>query len=144
MASPAKDYKAIGRKVAKFIKNGLRPLQAATLAGISEKTYYRWKEEHEDFNNMLEAAETALEMKIAKSIQDIATQTKNPQALVAFAERRFSNRWSSKTINELTGPNGASVVFKVDASGGYLPPESVVSTTIPTVMAKVDSKPEPS
>lgn len=143
--------KRIRSKIMKYIKQGLRPTEASILAGISRQTYYRWRDNDKTFVTELERAEAALEMKIAKSIKDIATTTKNANALVSFAERRFKDNWATKTTTELTGANGQSVVFKVDASGGYLPPNNVlgVPSTLttnltPTLTAKQDNKTEPS
>ena|SRR3990167_772920 len=146
MANKVKDYKAIGKKIAFYIRKGLRPLQAATLAGISHDTYRKYLANYSVFSTIIERAENQLELSVAEGLKDIGIKGKNPQALIAFTERRFSDRWSSKVINELTGPGGAQVTFKVDASGGYIPPNNVLGVpstlTAMSAVTKVD-KSEP-
>lgn len=147
---PLEERKYFNR-IAKLIAKGIFPLQAAKLAGISKDTYYKWLNNNPAFNELIENAEANLELSWIEKINEIGANTKNTQPLVRLLEGRFKDRWSPKLTNEITGPNGASVVFKVDASGGYIPPNNVLgipstltTTTLPTLTAKDVDKAEPS
>ena len=92
-------------------------MQAAQLAGISDQTFYNWREKHLDFLEMINMAENDLERILAKSVRTLSNQTKNVNGFVALLERRYPDRWSTKTTTELTGANGLPISFKIDASG---------------------------
>lgn len=147
----AKDIKAVIVKMRRYILDGMRPTQAAKLAGISERSFYNYRENNAEFAEAIIDAEAQLEHLWLKKIKKIGVDTKNAQALIKLMEARFSDRWNPTNKTELTGANGQSVVFKVDASGGYIPPNNVLgipstltTTTLPTLTAKDVDKAEPS
>ena len=142
----AKDIKAIQVKMRRLILDGLRPTEAAVLSGISRDTYYEWKNNKPTFATFIDEAESDLEHLWLKQIKKIGRDTKNAQALIKLLEARFKENWSPVNRTELTGADGQSVVFKVDASGGYIPPNNVLGvtstlTTSETVRSKIDSEP---
>ena|SRR3990167_9282079 len=133
------------KRIKKYITDGLSPLQAAKLAGISADTYYKWLDNLPELTNIIENAEAETEHILVKSAVRNALDQKNVPAIVSILEHRYKERWSPKVINELTGVNGDSVVFKVDVSGGYIPPENVMGltstlTTLKTIKSKVNTE----
>jgi hypothetical protein len=136
----AKDIKAISVKIRKYILEGLSPLKAAKVAGISDKTYYRWKEEDPKFVENIENAESEAELHLVKKIKSIALGTKNANALIALGDRRYG--WTPKTATELQGKDGAPITFKIDAAGGFINPNNVLTTS--TYNNKEEKSTEPS
>lgn len=139
----AKDVKGLKLKIIRIVEKGLSPTKAAKMIGLSDQTYYNWRDNDLDFLEKIEAATATAEMNLQKKIKSVAIKTKNANALLALGDRLFG--WTPRSATELTGANGAQVVFKVDASGGYLPPNNVlgVTSTLTTAITKRD-KVEPS
>ena len=141
-----KNVDAVKVKIRRFILAGNRPTRAAILSGISRDTYQRWMRDSKTFNTFIESAESELQATAIKQWRKVSIDTKNANSLKEFVQTRFSDEWSPKTINELTGPGGAQVTFKVDASGGYIPPNNVLGVpstlTAMSAVTKVD-KSEP-
>lgn len=135
--------KRIRTNILKFIKEGLRPAEAAVLAGIARETLWRWREKDATFATKIEAAEIEFESSLVKNVRKIGIDTKNGNVLQTLLSTRFKERWSPKVTQEMTGPNGDSVVFKVDVSGGYIPPANVMG--LPSTLSKgLEEKNKPS
>lgn len=139
----AKQYDVACVKIRKYILEGMTAPQAAILAGISRPTYYRWLDENKTFETFIENCEAELENNLVKTLKKVSVDTKNANAIQNLLSTRFKERWSPKVTQEMTGPNGDSVVFKVDVSGGYIPPANVMG--LPSTLSKgLEEKNKPS
>lgn len=128
---------AVIKRVARIAKTGLPITQAVKLAGISHETYYNWVKEQPELLDIVENAHAETERIIVKTAVDRAIETKNVKDLILIAEHLYPDRYSPKSIQQIQGANGESVVFKVDATTGYIPPQNTLGlpTTLTTLKA---------
>lgn len=77
--------------------------ESAILSGICEDTFYTWKKDKNkpEFSEALKKANARCEQFHIKNIRDASE--KNWQASAWMLERKYKERWSSKTSVELSG-----------------------------------------
>lgn len=134
----SKDTTFLRTKMRKWILLGNRPTRAAILSGISRDTYQIWSRENKSFSTFVESCESELQAKLVKEMRKVSIDTKNANAMRDFLQVRFPEEFSPKVTNEITGPGGDSVVFKVDVSGGYIPPSNVMG--LPSTLSLTRAK----
>ena len=110
----------VQEKVVAAISNGSYAVVAAELAGISESTYYAWKQRGEEdlaagnaspyleFLEAIKNAEAAIEMRLVASCTHAAIKQRPDgsydwKAAMTFMERRWPNRWSRNERREHSG-----------------------------------------
>jgi len=102
---------------------------ACALAGISERTGWRWmargaKDLHEgregsefcQFCQSVKRAEAEAEVRMVKIIRDAALR--DWRAAAVFLERRFPNRWGRRRAVAIARDRGGPVVVEVPVKGG--------------------------
>lgn len=105
--SHAKKYKYSHDKahiIITYLLKGTTIKGACKAAGISDRTFYRWKDEIDEFRDMIHAAESDIEAALVESI----VMDDDWRAKAWILERRFRDSWSAKqevdvTIKKQTG-----------------------------------------
>jgi len=87
-------------EICKWLKEGNSQKDAATLAGISEATFYEWKQSHPEFSEELQKAET--ECKAARIARILKAGEKQWQADAWWLERKFKDEFARKEIQDVT------------------------------------------
>jgi len=87
-----------------YLLKGTTIQGACKAAGISDRTFYRWKDEIDEFRDMIHAAESDIEAALVESI----VMDDDWRAKAWILERRFRDSWSAKqevdvTIKKQTG-----------------------------------------
>ena len=93
---------AVQEKVCEYIRQGLTYEVAARAAGISESTFYRWRERGEsarsgryrEFWEALKRAEAVAELRLVQRVHAASKDTW--QAAAWILERRHPDRWGRK------------------------------------------------
>jgi hypothetical protein len=94
------------KTIVKAIKLGETYKGAAMAAGISERTFYEWREKHPRFLQAIEKATS--EMRRA-NIEYIAKKAPTTwQAAAWLLERRFPNEFGRRSV-EVSGPDGGAI-----------------------------------
>ena len=124
----------ITEEICKYLRAGNNQHDSAILSGISEETFYDWqrpesKQYHSEFSEALKKAENECKARNIAFVQKAAEKTW--QAAAWYLERRYSNEFALKQINELVGKDGQplNISVKLDLAGGYIPPMGGTFTT---------------
>ena len=119
----------IVKEICKYIRAGNSHIDAAGLVDIDESTFYRWREKRASFASALKKAELECKARNIAIIQNAAQTTW--QAAAWHLERKYSNEFALKQINELVGKDGQPLqfTFKVDLAGGYIPQLGVINAS---------------
>jgi transposase len=118
----------IQQKIVDAIKAGNYQETAATYAGITPSTFYRWMQQAEQPRAprpLREFREAVLEARAQAEVRNVALVQKAAndgswQAATWFLERSFQNRWGKNpaTKLEVSGPEGGNL--KMDVSVEHL------------------------
>lgn len=92
----------VQEKICEYVRQGLTYEIAARAAGISESTFYRWRERGEkarggkfrEFWEALKRAEAEAEQRLVERILSASSDTW--QAAAWILERRYPDRWGRK------------------------------------------------
>ena len=92
----------VQEKICEYVRQGLTYEIAARAAGISESTFYRWRERGErarsgkfrEFWEALKRAEAEAEQRLVERI--LAASSDTWQAAAWMLERRYPDRWGRK------------------------------------------------
>jgi len=79
------------------IAKGLPILQSAIACGISRTTFYRWKDERPEFEEMVNQAVAVSEARLLNKISD----AEDWRAAAWVMERRFPDRWAKRDKVEM-------------------------------------------
>jgi hypothetical protein len=101
----------IQARVVQAIRGGNYAVVAAAYAGISDKTYYLWKEKGEaqpdtiygEFLRAIKEAEALSEAEAVAQVRLASRDPKNWAAGMTWLERRFQTRWSRTDRQEHSG-----------------------------------------
>jgi len=96
-----------------YLLKGTTIQGACKAAGISDRTFYRWKDEIDEFRDMIHAAESDIEAALVESI----VMDDDWRAKAWILERRFRDGWSAKqevdvTIKKQTGDDVVKGMLK--------------------------------
>lgn len=80
--------------VCNYIEEGMYKKDAATMAGISEATLYRWLEIDESFKSRVEASVLRYKHTLIKNINTCAA--KDGRLSLEVLKRRFPKEWDGK------------------------------------------------
>jgi transposase len=117
--------KAIGRprksdKVREEVLSNLREAMsiksAYTLAGISERTYYRWIDEDEEWAKEVEMAKRFSEAVMVSRLKGLADEKGDWRGYAWLLERRFPGEWTAKReieLNQTVNDGGAALVVQM-------------------------------
>lgn len=97
----AKRYKYSNKKfdlVKQALQQGLSIKGTCGEAGISVKTFYRWKDEIPEFREMVEASQGAVER---RAINEMVSSG-DYRAFQWILERRYPNEWAKRQEVEVT------------------------------------------
>jgi len=108
---PTKLTPEIQEKIVQVIRAGNYAEVAAAYAGISNKTFYLWKQKGEDqpdsaygeFLHAIKKAEADSEAEAVAQIKLAARDPKNWVAGMTWLERRYQKRWSRTDRQEHSG-----------------------------------------
>lgn len=124
MARPSKLTPELTEKIVLAIKAGNYAKVAASMAGISEATYYSWLEQAKapdadpEFLEFLESIERAEAEAEATAVIRIRQAADNGtwQAAGWLLERKHGERWgrNDKLRQEITGKDGAPIVLSLE------------------------------
>ena len=123
IAPQTKYCEEIKNDICKFIEEGNTYEDSAVLAGVSRSSFYSWYTEkhklfHKDFKEAVIKSEIICKRRNINVIQ--RASYKSWTAAAWYLERRYSDEYALKNINEHTGKNGQPIQFNVIA-GGYIP-----------------------
>lgn len=107
------------QEICKYLKAGNSQLDSATLAGISEETFYTWKKEKVEFSEAVKKAESECKARSIALILKAGEQTW--QAAAWWLERKYPDEFALKQKNEITGANGEPIKLFVNAGQGFVP-----------------------
>ena len=125
------NYK-IANRLVQAVSSGMSQRNASKLIGISEDTFSRWKREHKEFADKLEASS---QMFLAKNLEIIQKAGERSwQASAWLVERTFPQEYSPKLTQDIT--SNQPVVVNVDMQGTYKPP--VQSVTQPQEKKQIE------
>jgi len=82
----------LAHQICEHVSKGIPMRQAAQALGISEATFHRWRNEKEEFGDMVNQAIGVSE---ARLITEIST-SEDWRAKAWILERRFPDRWSKR------------------------------------------------
>lgn len=99
--------KAIIDEIEKSLRMGMTQEDAATLAGISEETFYQWKKKKPEFSEAIKKALLICKQRNVGIIQKAAISTW--QAAAWYLERRFPLEFALRQRHEVSGPNGGPI-----------------------------------
>jgi transposase len=117
--------KAVGRpkksdKVRQEVLSNLREAMsiksAYTLAGISERTYYRWIKEDEEWAEEVEMAKRFSEAVMVSRLKALGEEKADWRAYAWLLERRFPEEWTAKReieLNQTVNDGGAALVVQM-------------------------------
>jgi transposase len=125
---PTKLTPEVQDKIVTALRAGNYQETAATYAGISVPTFYRWMEQgatpdadviYREFREAVEKAKADAEVRDVALI-DRAAADGNWQAAAWKLERKFPNRWGRVNRTEVTGADGGALKVEVDHKAALL------------------------
>ena len=99
----AKYNSEITDEICRYLRAGNSQKDSATLADISEETFYQWMKKPE-FAEPIKKAEQECKARNIAIIQRAAEKTW--QAAAWYLERRYNSEFALKQLNEITGKDG--------------------------------------
>jgi len=115
MARPTKLTPEASQRIVAAIRAGNYAEVAATAAGISPSTFYRWIERgqkqrsgiHRDFSEAVRKAEGEAEVEAVARVRK--AMPSDWRACMTYLERRYPKRWRRREVREHTGEGGGPV-----------------------------------
>lgn len=89
-------------EICKYIENGHTQKDAASLVGIGEKTFYRWKKEKRQFRQSLRLAHTRFKDKLLKVLLGSIAIKKDARTALEILARQYPDEWGEKLKLETT------------------------------------------
>ena len=120
---PTKMTEDVRKRLVDAVKAGNHITRACEYAGISKMTYYRWKAkastarsgEYFDLMQELEEAESQAQIRMVAQWQ--AQIPNDWRAAREFLARRFPDDWSPTEKQEISGPEGKPVKYRINLGG---------------------------
>jgi len=81
----------IKENICNYIREGMFKKDSAIMAGISEATFYRWIEEDESFESLVEASVMEYKRTLIKNITNCAE--KDGRLALEVLKRRYPKEW---------------------------------------------------
>lgn len=97
---PTKKSDEAVKKLEQALRQDFTVDQACVYAGITNKTFYNWCNEDDEFLRKMNAARQYMNEKAKKTLQNMVDMG-HPGASMWFLERRESNRYSKKEVHEV-------------------------------------------
>jgi len=102
MARPSKRKDAGKEAIVAALLAGNTRTAAASVAGITRQTFYRWLDEDATFSDNVEKAEGSAESRMVRVVQDAAFSG-TWQAAAWWLERRRRDEYALKQVNQIEG-----------------------------------------
>jgi AcrR family transcriptional regulator len=106
---------ATKEKVLENLREGMTREAAATQAGISKATLYRWIDDDDDFRDDVEAAVDFAEAVMVSQIKTMGHSRDDWRAIAWLLERRFPDRWGLKREVEVAVSQRSDGIAEVKA-----------------------------
>jgi len=118
---PTKYYSEINDEVLEHAKKGRSIEAIAALLGIPSRTFYVWKDEHEEFFHTLEVAKELEQLWWEEKANDYLIEHKDgPKLNSTIWNRsmaaRFPKKYREQTKTEITGADGAPLISNISVS----------------------------
>ena len=116
LGRPRKSDK-VREEVLANLREAMSIKSAYTLAGISERTYYRWIDEDEEWAQEVEMAKRFSEAVMVSRLKGLADEKGDWRGYAWLLERRFPGEWSAKKEIDLNhnqvNDGGAALVIEM-------------------------------
>lgn len=116
LGRPRKSDK-VREEVLANLREAMSIKSAYTLAGISERTYYRWIEEDEEWAEEVKMAKRFSEAVMVSRLKALGEEKADWRAYAWLLERRFPEEWSAKKEIDLNhnqvNDGGAALVIEM-------------------------------
>ena len=101
--------KALIKEICDHVKAGRTQKDASLLSGIDRTTFYRWKQEKQDFRDAIEKAHSKFKKKMEVRIEKASVKTWTAAAWIL--ERRYKKDYALR--HEVTGKDAGEITIKV-------------------------------
>lgn len=91
------------------IERGASMIDAASAAGITDRTLYNWQREQPELKAEIERTRARAESHLLECLKAAATEKKDWRAYAWLLERRFPDRWGLKREMTVSSPSGNGI-----------------------------------
>lgn len=111
MAAKGKYNEETVNSIVKYLRAGNNQLDSAQLSGISHETYYQWIKTKPEFADAIKSALAECKARNIALIQKAGE--KQWQAAAWWLERKFSDEFAIRQIQELQGRDGQEPTINI-------------------------------
>lgn len=116
MARPSKYETHVAPRldeIADWVRNGATEKDVAERLGISERSFYEYKNEFSQFSQVLKKTRDAVDGEVENALLQSALSG-NTTAQIFWLKNRRPKKWRDKPVEEVNDPDAAAFVFKIE------------------------------
>lgn len=116
MARPSKYETHVAPRldeIADWVRNGATEKDVAERLGISERSFYEYKNEFSQFSQVLKKTRDAVDGEVENALLQSALSG-NTTAQIFWLKNRRPKKWRDKPVEEVNDSDAAAFVFKIE------------------------------